>query len=109
MNLGEEFFHGKILILEHPQRQVDDAHMNVTPLQVFGDGRKTHRVHLENRRGRNQVADGSEKDGELAEVINRRRMEEDEIRFGEHCSARTSQKTINNRRAASQLKADGNG
>jgi hypothetical protein len=48
--LGDQPFGIKMLILKHPQSQVDDPDMNLIPFQMFGDGRKTDRVHLKNGR-----------------------------------------------------------
>jgi hypothetical protein len=74
MKSGNEGFRIKIFVLQHPQSQVDDSHVDPVALQVLGNGRESNRVHLENRGGRNQVTDGPEEDGKLAEVIDRRSM-----------------------------------
>ncbi len=74
----------EILILQHPEGQVDDSHPDSVPLQVLGNGREPHRVHLKDGSRRNQVADGPEKDGKLPKIIHRRGVKKDQIRFGEH-------------------------
>jgi hypothetical protein len=84
MEPGDELFGIEIFFFEHPQGQIDDAYMDSIPLQMLGDGGEAHRVHLENGRGRDEVTDGPEEDRELTEIINRRSVQEDQIRLGEH-------------------------
>ena len=75
--LGNESRGVKILIFEHAQGQIDNAHVDPIPLQMLNNGGEAHRVHLENGCGRNEVADGSEKNGKFAEVVDRRSVQQD--------------------------------
>jgi hypothetical protein len=69
MESGNELSHVKILILNHPQGQIDDADRDSVPLQMLRDGGEAYRIHLENGRGRHEVANGPEEDGKLAKII----------------------------------------
>ncbi len=84
MKPGDEFFGIEFFLLEHPQGQIDDSNPDPIPLQVLNDRGKAYRIHLKNRGGRNQIADRPEKDGNLAKIIDRRSMQENQVRIGKH-------------------------
>jgi hypothetical protein len=50
MEFGDQPCGIEMVILKHPQSEVNDPHLNLIPFQMLGDGRKTDRVHFKNGR-----------------------------------------------------------
>ena len=69
-------------IAQHTKRQVNDTNPESVPLQVFGDGRQTDGVHLEDGGGWHQVAHRAVEDGFFSKIVHTRGMKQDEIGFG---------------------------
>ena len=66
---GDQRFGIEFLVVEHADGEIENADAELMPLQILGHRREADGVHLEDRRGRHQVADGSIEDGVSTEII----------------------------------------
>ncbi len=77
---SDEFFDIESFVLEHLQGNVDDSYPEAVALQVFREAGKSDGIHLKDRSRRDHVADRAVDSDSLPEVVNGRRMKEDEVK-----------------------------
>jgi hypothetical protein len=71
--------HVEAPVVHHAQREVDDPDVEPAVVQVAGDRQEPKRIHLEHGRRGDHVADRSVQDGVLAEVVDARRVQQQQV------------------------------
>src|SRR3990172_5181100 len=77
--LGDLPLYVALGIDHHAMGDVDDLDVESFLLEIIGDGRESHRIHLENRRGGYEVARRPEHELVAAEGVDTRRMQQYEV------------------------------
>ena len=67
--------------VHHAQREIDDPHLHAAIVQIARDRQESERIHLEHGGGGDHVAHRTIQDGPLAEVVDARRMQQQQIRL----------------------------
>src|SRR6185436_19602958 len=79
LQFAQVFFGIEAPAAHHQEREVDDARAKAVSMQIRRERQEADRVHREDRRRRNDVADRSERDSPLAKVEDARRMNEYDV------------------------------
>ena len=77
----EEARHVEAPAIHHAQREVDDSHRHAPIVQIARDRQESQGIHLEHRRGGDHVADRAVENRLLAEVVDARRMQQQQIQI----------------------------
>jgi len=77
----QELTHVKPVVVDHPQGEIHDTHLQTLLAQIAEDREKSDRIHLEHSGRRHHVAHGAVQNRVLPEVVHAGSVQQQQICF----------------------------